>query len=211
MAIAMQGVPGPPSTSSVTGIQTIRLGAGGDQITSGLRGRYYEATRRGQVFSACTVAATTWTVGLATTYTGLLLYNPSSTVNLELLSMGIALSTVQGVSTVFGLALGTVTPALYAGWTITNLATNSCLVGSFLKSQGIALTAAATFSAASTPLYAETLGAFNYSSNAGAAVQIQNVDLAGRYVLPANSFAITTIGQNAEVGFASLIWAEVPV
>ena len=209
MPVQMQGVVGPPSTASVSGYQTIRLGAGGDQIQSGLRGRYYEATRRGQVFSACTVAATTWTVGLATTYTGLLLYNPSSTVNLELLSMGIALSTVQGVSTVFGLGLGTVTPALYAGWTITNLVTNSTLVGSFLKSQGVALTAAATLSPA--PLYVETLGAFNYSSGAGAAVQIQNVDLAGRFILPANTYAITTIGQNAEVGFASLIWAEVPV
>ena len=146
---------------------------------------------------------------MATTYTGLLLYNPSSTVNLELLSYGIALSTVQGVSTVFGLALGTVTPALYAGWTITNLVTNCTLLNSGFKSQGVALVAAATLSPA--PLYVETLGAFNYSSGAGAAVQMQNVDLAGRYVLPANTYALVTIGQNAEVGFSSLTWAEVPV
>ncbi len=209
MSLQIQGQVGPPANISVAGAQTIRLGSQGDQIVSGLHGRYYEAARRGQVFSACTVSATTWTVGLATTYTGLLLYNPSSTVNLELISCGLALSTVQGVSVVFGLGLGTVTPALYAGWTITNLVTNSTLVGSFLKSQGVALTAAATLSPA--PLYAETLGVFNYSSGAGAATQIQNVDLGGRFVLQANTYAIVTIGQNAEVGFASLIWAEVPV
>ena len=208
MSLQIQGQVGPPSNISVAGAQAIRLGAQGDQIVSGLRGRYYEATRRGQVFSACTVAATTWTVGLATTYTGLMLYNPSTAVNLELLTYGIALSTVQGVSTVFGLALGTITPALYAGLTITNLVTNSCLLGSGLSSSGVALTAAATIT---TPLYAETLGAFNYSSGAGAAVQLQTVDLAGRYVLPAGSYALVTIGQNAEVGFASLLWAEVPV
>ena len=209
MPIAMLGQVGPPASASVAGLQTVRLGAGGDQITSGLRGRYYEAARRGQVFSACTVAATTWTVGLATTYTGLMLYNPSSVVNLELLTYGLALSTVQGVSVVFGLAIGTITPALYTAMTITNLVTNSSLAGSGLKSAGVALTAATPLSPA--PLYAETLGCFNYSSALYATGAAQTVDLASRFILPANSYALVTIGQNAEVGFASLTWAEVPV
>ena len=142
MPIQAQGQVGPPSSGSVAGFSPIRLGAGGEKITSGLRGKYYEATRRGQVFNACTATATTWTVGLATTYTGLMLYNPSSTVNLELLTYGLALSTVQGVSVVFGLALGTITPALYKAMTITLLQGNSSLAGTLTAPQGIPLVAA---------------------------------------------------------------------
>jgi len=210
MPVQIQGTVGPPSALPVGALANIRMGAGGERISSCLRGKYYEATRRGQVFNACTTAATTWTVGLATTYTGLMLYNPSSTVNLELLSYGIALTTVQttGNST-FGLALGTITPALYKAMTITNLVTNSSLAGSGLASQGVALTAATPLSPA--PLYAETMGNFNYSSVADANGNLQTVDLGGRYVLQANTYALVVVSVRLQVGFASLTWAEVPV
>jgi len=41
-------------------------------------GKYAEAARRGKIFSASNVAAQAVTVALATTYTGLLLYNPAA-------------------------------------------------------------------------------------------------------------------------------------
>ena len=89
------------------------------------------------------------------------------------------------------------------------MAANSSLAGSGLTAQGVALVAATPLSPA--PLYAETLGNFGYSTAVDANAGLLNVDLSGRYVLLANSYAIVTIGQSAKVGFASLTWAEVPV
>ena len=208
MSLQIQGVVGPPSAIPVGMAAVIRLGAGGDQIDSNLRGKYYEATRRGQIFNACTTAATTWTVGLATTYTGLMLYNPSPSVNLELLTCGMGLSTVQAAVRVWGLALGKITPALYKAMTITALASNSSLAGSGIAPQGVALTAATPLSPA--PLYAETLGSFNYSTAVYATAATQTVDLAGRFVLQASTYVLVTL-NGAGVGFSSLTWAEVPI
>jgi hypothetical protein len=53
-----------------------RLGKLGDQIVTELHPRYYEQTYRGAMFSAANQSAQAVSVALATTYTGLCLYNP---------------------------------------------------------------------------------------------------------------------------------------
>lgn len=211
MPIQMQGVVGPPSTASVAGNQTIRLGAGGDQIVSGLRGSYYEATRRGQVFNACNTAAQAVSVGLTTTYTGLMLVNPPGNVgiNVEVLSVGLGFSTVPAAQDVLALAAGTVSSNLYAGWTFTAMLTaNTSLAGSGIKPTAVTIASMATLSPA--PLYYEILGGVSYTSAVSANASVLNVDLGGRYVLQAGSYIYVAITA-ALTGFFSFTWAEVPV
>ena len=212
MSLQVQGVVGPPAGAnvSVTGAQTIRLGAGGDQIVSGLRGSYYEATRRGQVFNACNTAAQAVSVGLTTTYTGLMLVNPpgNTSTNLELLSVGLGFSTVPAAQDVFALAAGTVVSNLYAGWTFTaTLATNTSLAGSGAASTAKCITSMATLSPA--PLYYEILGGVSYTSAVSANASVLNVDVGGRFVLMQGSYIFVAITA-ALTGFFSFTWAEVP-
>jgi len=212
MPIQIQGVVGPPSGAniSVTGPQSIRLGAGGDQIISGLRGSYYEATRRGQVFNACNTAAQAVSVGLTTTYTGLMLVNPpgNTTINLEVLSVGLGFSTVPAAQDVFALAAGTVSSALYNAWTFTALLTaNTSLTGSGAKPTAVTISSMATLSPA--PLYYEVLGGATYTSAVNANASVLNVDLGGRYVIQAGSYIYVAITA-ALTGFFSFTWAEVP-
>ncbi len=54
-----------------------RIGRQLDRIVSQLHGPLYEFAGRGQMFNACSQAATTSTIALATTYTGLCLSNPA--------------------------------------------------------------------------------------------------------------------------------------
>jgi hypothetical protein len=213
MPLQVQGIVGPPTGAnvSVAGPQTIRLGAGGDQITSGLRGSYYEATRRGQVFNAMNTAAQAVSVGLTTTYTGLMLVNPpGNLLNLEVLGVGLGFSTVPAAQDVFALAAGTVTSNLYAGWTFTaTLAANTSLAGSAatLASTAKCVTSMATLSPA--PLYFEILGGVSYTSAVNANASVLNVDLGGRYVLLPGSYIFVAITA-ALTGFFSFTWAEVP-
>lgn len=55
---------------------SLRGGRTGAAIVQELHGRYWEQTRSGRMYSAANQAAQAVSVALATTYTGLLLYNP---------------------------------------------------------------------------------------------------------------------------------------
>src|SRR5882724_8008345 len=68
---------GPQGKAFSDGSKTsARGGRTGDVIVSEYLPRYAEAMRNGQGFHACNQAAQAVSVALATTYTGLLLYNP---------------------------------------------------------------------------------------------------------------------------------------
>src|SRR5258708_4319920 len=59
------------------GTETVALaGPTGNIVVSELNGRYFEQMRSNRLFSACIQASQALSVGLATTYTGLLIYNP---------------------------------------------------------------------------------------------------------------------------------------
>src|ERR1700731_3485047 len=53
-----------------------RAGRTGDLIVTELHGRYFEQMRSNRMYSAMNQASQALSVGLATTYTGFLLYNP---------------------------------------------------------------------------------------------------------------------------------------
>lgn len=97
-----------PQTLADGACAAIRLGRAGQVITQQLHGRYYEAASRGAIFSVASQAVATTTVGLALTYTGLVLSNPvASPVNLALLKVSVNQSVIQSAQIeAYALAFG---------------------------------------------------------------------------------------------------------
>ena len=84
-------------------VDRMRYGRSGDLIVSQGHGRYQEAVSRGNVFSAMSQTGCVWTVGLATTYTGVCVSNPNgSGKKLSILAAGfserVAPAGIQDVS-----------------------------------------------------------------------------------------------------------------
>jgi hypothetical protein len=75
-------------TASVGTDNPLRTNEVGALMTANVGGKYYEAVKNGNVYSAANQTGCVWTVGLATTYTGLALSNPNgSGVNLSILAV----------------------------------------------------------------------------------------------------------------------------
>ncbi len=74
------------------------LGKSGDIYVSEFHGRYYTQAKSGNLYFAANQAVATTTAGLATTYTGLCISNPTtSTVDCVLLTASVMQSVVQSV------------------------------------------------------------------------------------------------------------------
>jgi len=85
-----------------------RIGSQGDQLVSGLHGRLYEANYRGKLFYGSNGATpSVTTVALATTYTGLCLYNPAgSGVNVIVEQVGYSFLVAFPAAATIGLLVG---------------------------------------------------------------------------------------------------------
>ena len=104
----IQGQVGQPSAQSIQpGAQPlVRLGQLSDVIVSELHGRYYEQGYRKTSFGAANQAAVATTAAFATTYTGLVLYNPNgSAVNLVVQKFGAAPILAQTTTLALGLMI----------------------------------------------------------------------------------------------------------
>jgi len=84
-----------------------RVGQQLDAIGSQLHGRLWELSSRGQLYFACSQAATTTTIALAATCTGLILSNPAASDKvLEVHRVGVALSVAPAAEATISLAGG---------------------------------------------------------------------------------------------------------
>ena len=209
----VQAQVGPIGTSSAADGQLLntRQGKMADLIVSELQGRLYEATYRGQVFTAANQAATVTTVGLATTYTGISLSNPvGNTKNLALLGVGWSFPVAAPAAIVVALMVG------YNGATNvthTTPITPKCnLVGPGAGSPTGLADASSTLPTA--PWIERILGkvdsgAVSVDTQGG----IANVQLEGGIILQPGAYAaIYTSTISAASGFfGSFQWAEMPV
>lgn len=85
-----------PIIAADSGLQPFRLDRTGAQVVTDAHPRFGEAALRGTLFSVASQAVATTTVGLATTYTGLVLSNPvTSPVNLVLIRATLMQSVIQ--------------------------------------------------------------------------------------------------------------------
>lgn len=184
-----------------------RAGNQGDTIVSELHGRYYEQTFRGNMFSASIQASATTTVGLATTYTGLVISNPiSSSVNMVLNKASLMQSASQSANLEsYAIAVG-----FNATTNVTHtaaLVTRSNKIGSGLVSIGLADTSATLPTA---PFYHTFVQNTASSTVAGNGMVI---DLEGLVILPPGAYALwVTPGQASVAGlWFSFNWEEVSV
>lgn len=192
------------SASIAPGTQVIsRLGNMGDAIISELHGRYYEQTYRSGMFVIANQAAVTTSAALTTTFTGLVLGNPTtSTVNLVLQSFGCAQFAV-GAAAAVGIMTGT-------GATVTaSLTPRNRKVGG---AAGQAL-ANAGQTLPGTPVLEQVFGSIGSLATTGYGLQgALYVDLAGSLILPPGAFvaSYTTIATTSALIF-SFSYEEVPI
>lgn len=202
----IQNQVGPIATTSsiAAGTQvTNRAGNMGEAIFSELHGKYYEQTYRRGMFVIANQAVVTTSAALTTTWTGLLIGNPTtSTVNLVLQSFCCAQVAV-GAAAAVGLMTGT-------GATVTaSLTPRNRYVGgaaaSALSNAGQTLPG--------TPVLEQVFGSVGSLATTGYALQNGlYIDLAGSMILPPGAFVATytTVATTSSLIFG-FCWEEVPI
>ena len=200
----LQGLVGEQRNSNGVSPVGLRQLPQGDLAVSELHARYFEQGRAGNVFSAASQAATSVSAGLATTYTGLLLYNPvGSGVMLVPSKVKYALSAAPAAAANIGLIAG-FAPAGGVSALTTRLANQSSQIGNASIGKAIALSAATI----TTPTWLFEL----YDAFTAAAFPSPTppVDLEGIYqILPGGFIAIGA--TTAVSGLGVIVWEEVPI
>lgn len=181
-----------------------RGGNDGDTIVTELHARYAEQMMRGNSFSAANPAAQAVSVALATTYTGLVLYNPvNSGVLLVPTKVKFALSVAPAGIATIGLLAGFLATGGVTAQT-TKLTVQSNQIGGSKAASGIALSAATI----TTPTWLQQL----YDGFTAAALPAPTlpVDLEGLYgILPGGFIGVGAL--TAVTGLGSIAWEEIPL
>lgn len=176
-----------------------RIGAQGDVLMSHLHGNLYEQAYRGRLFSVCNQAVVTTTAGLALTWTGLALSNPSTSgVNLVLRRFMCAQVAV-GAASAIGLMTG-------AGNFTGALTVRAAKVGG--ASSVTVASAAATIVG---PVLERVLGSVgSVATTAYASQPVVSADLEGGMIIPPGFYvaSYTTAITTAALVFG-LVWEEV--
>lgn len=199
----LMGEVGPQAGSAADGTPLIwRMGRTGDGIVSELHGRYFEQMRTGRMYSAANQAAQAVSVALATTYTGLMLYNPIGSGKILVPNkVKYALSVAPaGIATIGLLAGFSATGGVTAQTTKLTVQNNQ--IGNSAAGVGIALSAATI----TTPTWLQEM----YDGFTAAALPAPTVpvDLEGLYgILPGGFIGVGVL--TAVTGLGSIAWEEV--
>ena len=204
MGFEVTGQVGPQVISD--GVRSnFRIGKAAEIIVQELHGRYYEQAVRGNIFSVANQVPVTTTVGLATTYTGLVLSNPvGSPANLVLLKASFMQSTAQTLNIeAFAIAFG------FNGSTnlthTTPVVPQSAKIGSGASANAKADSSAGLISA---PVYGIFVGNTpSISTNANGGI----IDFEGSTVLAPGAYAAWVTPAQASVAgmWFSFFWEEV--
>jgi hypothetical protein len=192
-------------TSSDGAVNPLRSNKVGALVTANSgSGKYAELSKVKKIFFAANQADTTWTVALATTFTGIVVSNPiGSGVNLSILRASFALSVAPA---------GVATMGFLAGWSSAGITTHttpltpySTYIGSN-RGQGLA-DAAATL--VGTPVWVEHfMGGFTAGALPSTSPSV--IDTEGMYTVPPGGYfgigALTVVH-----GMASIAWEEIDI
>lgn len=192
-----------PQQNGDSGVVALRGGKLGDLIVSQLHGEYYEQAVRGNLFSGANQAAQAVSAALATTYTGLCLYNPvGSGKNLVPLKAKYALSLAPAAVATLGLiggfaATGGVTALTSEVVPTQNIIGGPRGVGKLLNQATIV-----------TPTWlAHHVDGFTAAAFPGPAPVW---DLEGLFIVPPGGF-IAIGALTAVTGLGMWVWEEVPI
>ena len=200
----LQGLVGEQKNNSGVAPPGLRQLPQGDVAVSELHARYFEQGRAGNMLSAASQGATAVSVGLATTYTGMILYNPvGSGVILVPNKVKFSLAAAPAAAANIGLIAGF---AATGGVTVqtTKLLNQSSQIGNSNIGKGIALSAATIV----TPTWLfELVDAFTAAAFPSPTIPY---DLEGAFqILPGGFIAIGA--TTAISGYGSILWEEVPI
>jgi len=206
MAVEIAGQVGPQVVTDGS-IATLRQGKTSEAIVQELHGRFYEQAYRGNIFSVASQAVATTTVGLATTYTGLVISNPvGSPVNLVLLRATMMQSVIQATQVeAYAIAYG-----FSASTNVTHTAAATpqpTRIGSGASAYAKADTSA-TLPVA--PLYGEFV---SQTSTATAQPTQASIVFDGSTILLPGAYALFVTPAQASVAglWFSFLWEEVAV
>ena len=189
-------------TASDNTISPIRADKTGATVVTDGHPRYFEEGRLGLTFSAANPAAQAVSVALATTYTGILLYNPlGSGKMLVPTKVKFALSVAPAAIATIGLIRGVQTAAPTG---TTALTVQSSQIGNASIGVGLVYSAATI----ATPTWAFQL--WDGFTAAVLPAPQSPVDLEGIFqILPGGFLAIGAL--TAVTGLGSIVWVELPL
>jgi hypothetical protein len=202
------GQPGPPASSNSDGVaqplrtlKTLELGV------SEVHGRYFESSYRGARFGGANQAAVALTAAFATTYTGLVLYNPNGTNVIGVLEkVGVGQTLVGPAAAVLGLMTGQSTTA-FSG--VTAITPKSKKVGSGITPV-LQLAGAATLPIA--PTLDTVIGALGTGATTVYGLEPIIFDIGGDILIPPGAFvALYASAALTAALIASFQWEEVPL
>ena len=218
------GLTNPPSTSSATDGTTnpVLLGQQGDMLVSELHGKYYNQTKRGNVFFAST-AATGVTISIFSngSYTGLALWNPQgSGKNLSMIRTIWSQTTVATATAGLGYAwlvnagssIGTGQPL--SAFSNTGVIRGSAVCGTPGQGNSVVVNApiSATLTTAMTWGRSSPVTALIGANSTVAGLTLFD-DLDGTMIIPPGTFwAMTTTAASGSTAWAlTAVWEEVPL
>ena len=189
------------------GYAPLRLDSQGGLMVGGNHGWYYEASKRGNLFMAQAIvtAPVVWTTEAGTG--GPLLWNGSSTVNANLIAVGVGCSVVTTVAASLGITGGISQTAAPTTTTAIDSTTNLRIggAGSACTTYRVGTTVANTFFMPFMDLHT---GALTVDT-----ANMVWVRLDGMITVPPNCQASVAASATATtwVGNICLVWEEVPV
>lgn len=202
MGLVIQSQAGPVQIGPNSVSPGLRAGSSNELIVLDAHARYQEPMYRGLMYSASNQAAQAISVALATTYTGLLLYNPIGSRSILIPNkVKFALSVAPAGIATIGLISGYQTAAP-TGLTTINVQSNQ--IGNSQMGTGKIYSAATI----ATPTWLQQLvdGFTAAALPAPSAV----VDLEGLYgILPGGFIAFGAL--TAVTGLGSMSWEEIPL
>ena len=184
-----------------------RGGKGGEQIVSALRGRYAEASMRGNLFMAQAIvtAPVIWTTEAGTG--GPLIWNGSTSVKASVLAVGFGIKTVTTVAAAIGLTMGDGQTAAPSSTTAIDSSGNLLVGGPASKCTAyrVGTTVANDFF---LPFADVNTGALTTTPGG-----IKWFDVAGMITVPPQSFVSLAASDTATtlVIEACIVWEEVPL
>ena len=212
MLIQNQVGPVAGQSSIGAGTQVVqRAGQMGDVIVSELQARYYENTyRRNKFYGSNGATPSITTVALATTYTGLCIYNPAgSTVNLVLDKVGYSFLVAFAAAATIGLMVGYAPAGIVTAAAAASPGASS-FIGLGAAPQGkVALSATLVGTPTLHTVFGEGLTGAITTVPEG----MQILDLEGSIILPPGAYAAiyTSTASGAASLAASFQWTEVAI
>jgi len=197
-------------TGAAASVNALRMHTDGALVTRTSAAKYTDAVLAGRVYVGCNQAAVALTAAMATTYTGLVLFNPATSgKNYILLRFGYSFTVAVPTATVIGLMTGTVVTAVTMD-AASAVTPRNRFVGAANGSAAI-LDNACTLNG--TPVLEQVFGQGHTVATTAAAVgSVTDIDLDGSMIIKPSSYvAVYSFAANSASAICSFMWEEVDV